>query len=50
MEIDEIRNVWSRMLLPAHGNVGCGKGGTYTEAEVQTDVDAAVRVVNDGTL
>ena len=50
VEIDEIRKAWSRMLLPAHGNVECGKAGTYTEAEVQTDVDASVRVVSDGKL
>ena len=50
MEIDEIRKVWSQTLLPAHGNVWCGKGGTYTEAEVQTEVDASVKVVNEGKL
>ena len=50
MEIDEIRKAWSRTLLPAHGNVLCGKGGTYTEAEVQMDVDASVKVVSDGKL
>jgi len=29
---------------------GVWKGGTYTEAEVQTDVDDAVKVVSDGKV
>jgi len=36
-----------KRLLLAHGNVGCV---TYTEAEVQTDVDDAVKVVSDGEV
>jgi len=38
-----------RSLL-VHGNVGCVERGTYTEAEVQTDVDDAVKVVSDGKV
>ena len=49
MEIDEIRKVWSTPCARQRG-VWKGGGGTYTEAEVQTDVDAAVKVVSDGKL
>ena len=48
MEIVEIRKVWS---TPCARQRGVWKGGgTYTDAEVQMDVDAAVKVVSDGKL
>jgi len=52
VEIDKDQEIVEpKRLLLAHGNVGCvERGGTYTEAEVQTDVDDAVKVVSDGEV